>query len=869
MAGTLTMRARRGQRPRRAWLSWAWVPACAVLGCGLWAGCTLPGSAVRADADAPEPLEVRLWRAGRVLHPGLPAVRAAELEAERGRAVAELARGLTPAEEMRWEALLASESAPDELWCAAARVVAALERYDLAPLLSGALEPSASARRTVAARASLHTLYGRWFRQPAELEPFLGGVRGGEGTRLLLAAGRSEEARSRERLFAELAHEPARAEAWLEDPDPEVRTGSAAILAQVFTREGWDAQAVLEALVAHLEAEHEPAAFHAGLQACVAPLERTGVDEPSSARLRALLVDIARAEGDPRTLPAAQALARIPWRSEGARDLGHLLTGVEALGAMARGLAGADRRRGINDPDPLVAVLAAQRELCARASAVGLTAELRASPARESLLDVLGDARQDDAVRAAAVAALGPLARPSDGPELARLLAEPSLGAQVKHALLGTLSAILTELGPSGPGAVELLAAVAQQSAASDADLRGRALSLLADPRLEPLVRRLDPSFLLARLHEEPERAATLELLGLLARFGRPEQSAELLASPRFDALASDPALLDGLAGVLVRLTGTGGADVMAMATRLVRVPSEETSLTRLRQALSLVASLDAASAFELEPAEHRAVEEWVWRVVRAGVAPRDLAPVGLAFEQRLLEVHLPRAALDAAEGEGLEPFETAHLGARLRADVFLGAPGGARGTKVQVESAFEGALALASTREQRFSVLRDRARFRAAANECVKAMSDYRRLLEAGPEADAWLGIPDLRSAVELLHRLDEAGGEARAATAGEASQLLQHMIARPAWRAEPASVRMQDLRDWVRTALEAGEPAGLRRVEAALADLPLTQQEIQVEREPVPLWLGLTREAAWFQELLDLRIQARLGLRALEARG
>jgi hypothetical protein len=264
-------------------------------------------------------------------------------------------------------------------------------------------------------------------------------------------------------------------------------------------------------------------------------------------------------------------------------------------------------------------------------------------------------------------------------------------------------------------------------------------------------------------------------------------------------------------------------------------------------------------------------IASWVWRVVRAGVAPRDLAPVGLDFEQRLLDVHLPRGeASGAGTGVGLDDFERAHLTALLRADLFLGSAGARRrGTKPQVEAAFESAQTQATTPELRWLVLRDRARFRAAADECVKAMSDYRRLFEAGERADSLLGIPDLRAAVELLDRLDEAGGLGRSASAGEACAILRRIIARSAWRAEPAAVRMQDLRDWVRTALASGDAASLRRVDAALADLPLTQLETETEREPPPIWFGLTREAGWFQELLDLRTQARLGLRKLEAPG
>lgn len=847
----------------------------------LWIGLTVAWSgactASRAAGAGPvpvkwetEPLEARLWRAGRPIPPGLSATRLAELESERATAVARLADGLTRGEEARLAGWLASEETPEELWCAAAQACAALERYDLAPHFAEALEPSASARRTVAARAALHVLYGRWFQRPAELAPYLACVEAGAGTRLLLEANRSEEARSRERLLAVLAQRPTDAAGWLGDPDPMVRSGAARILAHVFTREGEDRGGTQEVLIAHLENEHEARAFHEALQACLPPLESAAVDQPASARLRALLIDIARTSADPRTLSSAQALAALPWRRNGARDLGHVLTGVEALGAMLRGLADTYRGRGVNDADSLVGVLAALRQLCEQADLAGLSTELRASSARTSLFRVLGDSEQDEAVRAAAAAALGPLARVSDGVELAAVLDDDSVGAQVKHALLGALGTILPELEP-GADAQVLLAAVAAQTGASDSDLRRRALALCAEPRLEPLVRSLDPSFLIERLENEEGREATLEILRLVQRFGREDMLPALLALERFDRLGGDLPTLTTLAAVLQRLAGRSGRATMAAALRLAAVRDEATSLSRLRHALTLVDALDEAEAFALATDQHRAIDAWTWQVVRSGVALRDLTPSGLAFEQRLLDVHLPRGEERGAEGaEGLGSFEHAHLSALLRADLFLGAEGGLRrGTKVQVEAAFESAHVQASTPELRMLVLRDRARFRAAANECVKAMSDYQRLFDAGALADPLLGIPDLRSAVELLDRLGEAGGKGRSTTAGQACNLLQRIITRAAWRAEPAAVRMQDLRDWVRTALESADSASLRRVDVALADLPLTQLETQTEREPAPIWFGLTREAGWFQELLDLRARARMGLRELEAQG
>lgn len=827
-----------------------------------------------AVADSSEPLEVRVWRAGRLVPPGISAARELELASARALAQARLEPDLGRSGEARLAAWLGDLETPDELWGAAARAAAALERYALAPLLAEALEPTAGAHKNVVARSALHELYGRWFRRVDEVEPYLECVRAGAGTRLLLESCRWEEARSRERLLAELAHEPSSAAAWLADPDPRVRSGAARVLAQVFRQQSGDSAGTLGTLVTHLEGEFEPSAFHDGLEACLEPLERAAADEPASLRLRALLVEIARTPGDPRSLSAAQALGRVPWRVQGPRDLAYLFTGIDALGAMLRGLAAADERRGVNDPDPLVAVLAGLRQLSAQASSAGLTRELRASPVRESLFALAANPAQDDGVRAAAAAALGPMVGAGDAPKLAAILGDARVGAGVKHALLGALIGILPGLDPGASGASDLLAAVATLTGDPDADLRRRALALCAEPTLEPLVRLLDPSFLVERLAREDGREATLRLLDLIGRFGRPEMLDSMLALERFDALCAEPVTQDALAGVLRSLAGSSGAASLRAALRLAEARGEETQLARLRHALALVAALDDSAAFELAPSAQRAVCAWVWRVVGAGVAPRDLVPSGLAFEQRLLDIHLPRGeAREGGEGNGLGAFERAHLAALLRSDLFLGGTGGAaptqRGSKQEVEAAFESAHALAPAPEQRLLVLRDRARFRAAANECVKAMSDYRRLLEASGAGESLLGIPDLRSAVEMLGRLDEPGGKGRSPTAGEACELLRQIIARRGWRSEPASVRMQDLRDWARTALDSGEIARLRQVEAALADLPLTQLETQAEREPPPLWFGLTREAGWFQDLLDLRARVRLGVRALEAQG
>ncbi len=864
-----------------------WLAVLAVL---VPSGCRSGGAAAPGEADAsaragrrlpPGGFEVLVWRAGRAIPPGLTAGREAELERERADARAELRPELDRGRGRdRLRRLLEDGGAPDETWCCAARAAGACEQYELAAALVAGLEGAFGAR-VQAACEGLHALYGRWFTEPSEVTPYLEQVRGGAGTRLLLETSAWEEARSRERLLAGLADRPSAASAWLADPDPSIRAGAARLSGELFSRESTDANAVLGLLIVHLEREAEPHAFHEALQALLPALERVDPEHASLCRLREVLAGIADQPGDPRTLPAAGALARLPWRKDGARDAPHVLSGVELLGAMLGGLADADRGRGANDPDSMVAVFGALRGLCDQASAGGLTAELRTSRARESVFEVLRDTEQDDAARASAAAALGALALPSDALVLASVLGDPSASAAVKHSLLGSLRSILTEFRPGDPAAQELLDAVAALSCAEDADLRRRALSLLAEPRLESLVRQLDPSFLAERLAAETSPEIASQLLRLIERFGRAELLGTLLSMERFDVLAADPARLEELALALRALTEGAPRAAMAAATRLSSVRSPTSGLSCLRAALALVAPLDETASFELYPSEQRTICAWVWEIYLAGVPLRDAVPQGLAFERRLLDVHLPRSEKASSadrEGQGFGPFERAHLVALVRADLVLAGIG--RATRPQVESAFEAAYELAPGGGFQHLVLRDRARFRAAAGECVKALADYRRLLEVA-ENDELLGIPDLRTAVDLLARVGGNGAAPGGASAGggagvlasassaEACDLLERIVRRRSWRAEPASVRMEDLRNLVQAALDSRDHGRLQLLETALADLPLTQLELGNEVDPPPVWYGLLRDPAWFQELLDLRARVRIELRELQAQG
>jgi hypothetical protein len=526
-----------------------------------------------------------------------------------------------------------------------------------------------------------------------------------------------------------------------------------------------------------------------------------------------------------------------------------------------------DGLRGANDPDPLLSVLAGLHGLCLRARESGLGEELRTGAARAGVLAVFAALEQDPAVRAVAAGTLGVFARSEDALLLARALGAENQALAFEHAVLGALRELLGELALATEVRAEIASAAARMTAADDPDLRAQALALCADPRLAAQIAGLELTFLQHALAREENSENARALLSLLRKFGREDDLAALLSLESFERLAGSSAILPELVETLAVLSGGAPRAVIRAATHLASGSAEATRLARVRHALELVAALNEVAVLELLPREHRAVAAWIRELDRAGIAPCDATPQGLGFELRVLDVHLVRGEREPETGGAmLTPAERAHLVARLRADLFLGGVG--RGTKPQVEAAFESAFELASLSES-YLVLRDRARFRAAANERLRALADYRRLFEAGAAAEPWLAIPDLRSAIELLGRLDETGGPGPSTSAGEACDLHARLVAREAWRSEPAAVRMQDLRDWVRTGLESRDPARLAGVERALASLPLTQVESQAASEPLPLWFGLTREASWFQELLDLRAQVRLALRQLEARG
>jgi hypothetical protein len=291
----------------------------------------------------------------------------------------------------------------------------------------------------------------------------------------------------------------------------------------------------------------------------------------------------------------------------------------------------------------------------------------------------------------------------------------------------------------------------------------------------------------------------------------------------------------------------------MRAASRLALVPAPDTEIIRTRNALAIVAALDEEAAGELGPEAHRRICAWSWSLQTDGVPLEGSTPEGLVFVRRLVHLHWPESVAGYAaswpESAFGEPARQHLLAVAIGVLVIDRVPGN---TLAQAEAAFARALELApqhSTPDFVYLVRRDRARFRAAAGEDVKALTDYRALIEVD-----YLEILDLRVAVALLAKVGGPTQAGERAVAPERFDLLGRIVGRDGWFDELPLVRIQDLGNLAGTALLSRDLERMRRFVDALDALPETTGPTPPALER-PLWDGLTEEAEWLEELRRTR--------------
>ena len=868
------------------------------------------------EANDPDALDALILRAGSHVPPGLPQAVKERRDAMREEALALVAesagdssRPIRRAWLDRLETLLIRH-AGDPRWPAAARTAAALQRYELAPVIATGLDSLRALRDRGAARAALFSLHRRWYEQPADFQAFWSRAEGKAKEDLFLdplVRSQKESAGLRERLL-ELQPE-SEGMALLADPDPAWRVRAARALRRGVGEGRVSVDESIDALLDALHGESDAHALRAKLEALLQLLSSSPAKSPRVRRLRATLDAIAERAESELDWPVLEALTRMPFSEGTELEPTSLAAGVLRVAQLFRRMV---MEREVFDSDVLIQGVGAWKNLCARAEDHSLDLSQISGPVRDALRFVLLQAEVTSSARLAAAASIStvlPVEPESAVAQVVELLEQRSGDAAVEFELLRALGDRIETLDSAAETARRLKGVLMSRLASPSAGLRAAALQALDRTAGGELVDAEAVDALLARLEIEPQPALQLMLLESLAAQERPELVDRVLLSGSLDELIrSDPRQIEAVASALQRLAGDDGVRTMRSAQRLLYVDHEETYLARLERALALVAALPAETARNLSPEQHRDVVGWAFELRERGalLPAEDDSPARLL--RRLVEVHL-RGANEGLEGD---PDAMKHRAALFAGDLVLAQD--PPGDPAPVLELYEQALAYArkefgggavegsTEREPQAGELegeapslsrptvvrRDRARFELAAGLSHEALADYRALLRAAESAagegekglggqEGVLQLADLRAAASLVED-PELARALPSEAAAEACEISLALVNQPAWSKLAPTSRVQDLRDLADRALASGSREQLAAVRAIFVDLPALPAAAETELGPesaidgteltvvgsqgndeepgsAPLWHGLLRDRSWHEALESAR--------------
>ena len=340
----------------------------------------------------------------------------------------------------------------------------------------------------------------------------------------------------------------------------------------------------------------------------------------------------------------------------------------------------------------------------------------------------------------------------------------------------------------------------------------------------------------------------------------RVEGLGDFLELETFDQLASAGGRkLAEMTGVLRQVAKDDLTSLFSVASRIVAVQDDKSKVSRTRRAILLIADQDEERARALAAGQHEAICTWALDLHAFGVEFGDLGTDGKDIRSRLLDVHVEAAA---AGGE-LKPWRALHLRALLQASRVLDDVAGA--TAAEVDAAFDEAerLALEAGEEGGVTaglVLRDRARWRVARNQPLRALEDYRALLKRDVKL---LEIVDIRSALSVIGADSGSDTEVPAPVRRDRVTWLWTLIDRPSWVHEPSASRLEDLEAYVDAVLavpddvRAFEQARLTQTFAPLSDLDGETLPSDVPR----IWGGLLDDPELVERLIEIRTRARAG--------
>lgn len=798
-----------------------------------------------------------VWAAGRPELAGLSKARLKErreaqsLEVERLEAFLDESPTATDGFRSILRRVLEDPSTPEPLVAAGLRVVGELGLVSLADLLVDRIEGTDAP--ALAARGSLHRLYGVWFTERSEAEPFLANVEPGRVKEAYVAEVEKLLARERASLLALAGVEPLAID--YTHPDPDLRRALADRVVQSWTEVRTDdpvdlAMSLGATAIQAAERERDGLALGALLELCLAMFQSGGATTERWDELVALLDTVADRPADERTLVLARAFARLPWagldaaaeRSTSERAEG----GVRRIARLLDRAFARTRFPSEPDRDLVVGILAELGGLSDRMTNAGLADVLAASPARESLFRLLEDGEAEIASRAAAVGTLRPLVAATDGERLASVLEDARGEPQLVRAVLGSIGQVLLLHGEQAVAKAELLNEIAVWSTDEDPDLRRYALAILANERLGELQKLIPVRVLVERIGDEHFDDIVAAKLNLVASVGTPGELDALLELESFDALVRDkPAVLEALFNALGTLSNGSTFSRFKVARRLLQVEHQDTRLARVRRAAA-IAGAEQADAVELGPLEHQDLVAWAWELYAAGV---ELEDVTTGFAERLQATHLP--AIDGLELPAETRARTEHLRAVFasRAEV----PDDA-----VVTGHFARALeqsAKAANSQVRGLARRDRARYLAGRGAVDEALADLRALFESGVLSNA-----DHRLAVDLL----ESDTSARQANAPEAFEWLWRLVQRKSWTSETTGARWGDLeRLFIWAEASSTKRQLFTRLEGLYTGLPEAGAELEASVLEIALWAGLEREEGGLERLRAQAEKATLGAR------
>ena len=841
-------------------------------------------------------LNLELYRRATAPVPqGIPVSRAAERLTDTETAAAQLAVALNGDQGELWLDFLESElqfhMAEPKRWTNAAQLVVKLELFQLAPLVAQALDQPKDTYVRQAAWDTLAELFGVRRETAAEWQE----IAASPFTPASHAELREQASLSRARLLELFTFRLDDAVNHINDIDPRVRAGCAAVLGDALRGGTVDSDSTLDVLLSRLEIEHRPRVVDALLESAFTTLEGRSAGDPRVGRLRSILAQAAQSNAPASELLIARGLARLSWPAtepmaadsleSGAALLSTILRKVSEVGPATSGPVRGEQR----DPDILFGVLNALDRLCRGVGGDSVTSlRLGANVDRSPLLQLVLRDEFAPGVRELAAGTLPRVAPPEDIAVLIDVLSDQGTGlsSELRYALLGAMGRFVERDDADPEFNAPVVGCLLDHTGHSEEHIREHALGLLLSDGISSEISQDQAKLFLARLDLEQTPSLQDNLLRLIGSYGDESMLDGVLELKSFDALvARGPASEKAMVDLVAQLAGTKPAARFAAAERFYKTVKPGLQISPGIHALSLVAELPSASLLDLSTQQHQAIARWAVELRVYGVNLAKDIPNGVDLLDHLVNVHVPRSGT----AESYSQPEKELMQALFLSDIAATKTNGeAKAMESEVLAKFATALEQAPQHsEANFSMLvrHARARFRSKPDSFGLAFVDYSIIFNSAERI--LLDPGDLRSAAKSALARSRVRAESAAVAAGNspesvpaqstvptagdqlsAFQFSLALVSHESWQREPETVRFDDLRNLVNAAAASGDRGAVAAVNSLFKGLPKEVATSSVSGDgpataAVRPWSGLESTTEQLTELnrLYVVIQQELG--------